>query len=163
MAASTNAEVESAIPGLAEVRRFSQPEVMALLEREGVLEGFSPEILDRLQRAGITGRHLVQDCHDPAFLRPDVGRCLSNDIAKFVKELYETAAHPLPNASIERLRLEPQRRHAQERRANVYQWGLAALQAGAAGFGLLGIGLIPPDLATQCGGWNTCVNRLAWG
>jgi hypothetical protein len=37
------------------------------------------------------------------------------------------------------------------------------MEAGGAGFGLLALGLAPPDFAIQCGGWKTCVNRLAWG
>ncbi|KAA8906005.1 hypothetical protein FN846DRAFT_729173 [Sphaerosporella brunnea] len=127
MAATTDPEIGPVFPGLAEVRGYSQSEVMAFLEREGVLEGFMPAILDKALNVGITGRHLVEHCHDPAFLTPHVGPCLSHDIAKLVKKLYETAgmscflsspkfvsncniAHPLPNATIERLPQEQRRR-----------------------------------------------------
>jgi hypothetical protein len=62
-------------------------------------------------------------------LTPVLGQFVADDIAKFVKKLYEAAgmrcfllspkfvsncniAHPLPNATIERLTQEPQRRRA---------------------------------------------------
>jgi hypothetical protein len=123
------AEIASVLPGLAEVREYSQAEVLEFLQRKEVLDGMMPEVWEEVRKTNIAGRHLLDRCHDPAFLTPHLGPAISDDIAKLVEKLYAAAgmscfrsspkyvsncniAHPLPNATIELISQEPQRRRA---------------------------------------------------
>jgi hypothetical protein len=78
-------ETVSVSPSLAEVREYSQTQVAAFLQRDGVFSGMIPEVLEEFMRANNAGRHLVDRCHDPAFLTPHVGPAIADDIAQLVR------------------------------------------------------------------------------
>jgi hypothetical protein len=50
-----------------------------------------PEAREEVRRTNIAGRHLVDRCHDPAFLTPHVGPAIADDIAQLVRGLYAAA------------------------------------------------------------------------
>jgi hypothetical protein len=54
-----SAESESVLPGLAEVREYSQLETLAFLQREGVFARMAPEVAGQFRNANVAGHHLV--------------------------------------------------------------------------------------------------------
>ncbi|KAA8895201.1 hypothetical protein FN846DRAFT_997517 [Sphaerosporella brunnea] len=98
--ANGNEALLPAPPTLAQVRLFTQDEVIEYLDCSGIFEGLRPSFRDHFAAQSIKGRHLVMRCYKADFLAPSLGLNVSEDIAELVKGLYAAAAHPLPDAAV---------------------------------------------------------------